>query len=98
MRARVERLVAAALDEIAEDLDEPIDDSVDSDVLLYGEGGQLSSLMLVTLLVSVEQALEDEFDVSVVLADERAMSQSTSPFRTARSLTDYASELVSERL
>jgi D-alanine--poly(phosphoribitol) ligase subunit 2 len=97
-RARIERLVAAAVDELVEDLDEPIDLSAGPDALLYGEGGQLSSLMVVTLVVSVEQALEDELEVSVTLTDERAMSRSVSPFRTVRSLTDYATELVSERL
>jgi acyl carrier protein len=94
----VESLVAAAFDEVVEDLDEPIDLSAGSETLLYGEGGEFSSLMVVTLVVSVEQALEDEFDVSVTLTDERAMSRSVSPFRTVGSLTDYATELLSERL
>jgi acyl carrier protein len=97
-RATVERLVAAAVDEVVEDLDEPIDLSAGSDTLLLGEGGELSSLMVVTVVVSVEQALEEEFDVSITLTDDRAMSQSISPFRTVGSLTEYATELLSERL
>jgi acyl carrier protein len=88
----------AAFEEAVEELDEPVDLSAGSETVLYAEGGQFSSLMVVTLVVSVEQALEDEFDVSVTLTDERAMSRSVSPFRTLGSLTDYATELVSERL
>ena len=52
---------------------------------------------LVTLIVDVEQRLEEQYDVVVVLADERAMSQERSPFRSVSSLADYISQLVEEQ-
>jgi D-alanine--poly(phosphoribitol) ligase subunit 2 len=67
------------------------------DTVLFGEGGILTSLELVALIADVEELLEDEIGVTVILADERALSQKTSPFRTARSLADYAATLVEEQ-
>ena len=56
---------------------------------LYGTGGALDSLGLVAVLVELEQRLADEMGTSVPLMDDRAMSQSRSPFRTPDALADY---------
>ena len=63
---------------------------------LMGLDGKLDSLGLVALLVIIEQNIEDEFDVSITLADERAMSQKHSPFRTIGTLVDYIDILLKE--
>jgi acyl carrier protein len=63
---------------------------------LIGSGGVLDSLGLVTLIVDLEQKLADEYGMSLTLADERAMSQSHSPFRTIRALADHIRLLVEE--
>ena len=65
---------------------------------LFGSGSKLDSLEFVNLVVAVEQNIEDEFDVTITLADERAMSQETSPFRTVGTLTDYIEMLLGEKL
>lgn len=61
---------------------------------LFGQEGILDSLGLVTLVVAVEQAIEDELGVSISLADEKAMSQRHSPYRTIGALAEYASQLI----
>ncbi len=61
---------------------------------LLGRQGVVDSLGLVTVVVSVEQSIEDELGAAVTLADERAFSQRSSPFRTVGSLAAYAEELV----
>jgi len=63
---------------------------------LYGKKGKLDSLGLVNFIVAVESALEEEFGVTVTLADERAMSLRNSPFRTIGVLADYVSSLLEE--
>ena len=65
---------------------------------LFGSGSKLDSLDLINLVVAVEQNIEDEFDVTITLADERAMSQENSPFRTVGSLADYIELLLEEKL
>lgn len=61
---------------------------------LFGGDGVLNSLGLVSFIVSVEEALEDEFGISILLADEKAMSRRTSPFSRVSNLVDYILELI----
>jgi acyl carrier protein len=63
---------------------------------LFGDGAILDSLGLVGLIVAVEEQIQDEFGVAVTLADERALSQSQSPFLTIGTLVDYVNMLISE--
>jgi len=64
--------------------------------VLFGRDGKLDSLGLVTLLVIIEQNIEDEFNVNITIADERAMSQKHSPFRTVGTLANYIDILLKE--
>ena len=73
-------------------------DEINFDTTIYGNDSRLDSLGLVNLLVTIEQNIEDEFDASLTLADERAMSQKHSPFRTIGSLADYIDMLLKEEL
>ena len=65
--------------------------------VLFGKNGKLDSLGLVNLIVAVEQNIEDGFEISITLADERAMSQKHSPFSTVGSLADYIEMLIEEK-
>ena len=40
--------------------------------------------------IEVEQAVEDELGVRISLADEKALSQRNSPYRTVKALAEYA--------
>ena len=64
--------------------------------VLFGKDGRLDSLGLVNMIVAVEESVSKEFGAELILADSRAMSQKTSPFRTVRSLVDYVSLLLKE--
>jgi D-alanine--poly(phosphoribitol) ligase subunit 2 len=57
--------------------------------VLFGRGAQLESIKLVTLVIDIEQRLTDALGTEVILADEKALSQKRSPFRTIGSLVDY---------
>ena len=63
---------------------------LDSATALFGGEGFLDSMALVTLVVAVEQAIEEKFGTNVSLADPGAMSQEHSPYRTIGALADYA--------
>jgi D-alanine--poly(phosphoribitol) ligase subunit 2 len=64
--------------------------------VLFGNEGRLDSLSLVNLLVIIEQNIEDEFDISLTIADERAMSQKQSPFKNIGTLANYLYMLLKE--
>lgn len=59
-------------------------------------GGALDSVGLVSLIVELEQQIADRGEASITIADDRAMSQKRSPFRTIGSLADYVQGLMME--
>jgi acyl carrier protein len=69
-------------------------DGSSDDLPLLGPGSTLDSMGLVTLIVDVEQRLADEYDITVTLASEMAMSRRQSPFRSVGTLADYIAELT----
>jgi acyl carrier protein len=100
-RNEIEHLVLESLGEILserkeeEQLEVP---PVDESTYLIGRRAVLDSLGLVTMIVNIEQKLSDGNGISVTIADERALSQEKSPFRTVRTLSDYVSLLVEEEI
>lgn len=69
----------------------------DEQTPLFGRGTSLDSLAFVSLLVDVEQQVNEQLSILITLADDRALSQKKSPFRTIRSLTDYICMLIQEQ-
>ena len=98
MKVKILQLIYEAIDVLNEQLPDEEQLEKSSDTKLFGSGSKLDSLGLINLVVAVEQNIEDEFDVTITLADERAMSQETSPFRTVGTLADYIEMLLEEKL
>ena len=65
---------------------------------LIGKGAFIGSVGLVSLIVDVEEKLNDNYGISITIADERAMSQEKSPFLTVETLSEYITLLVKEQL
>jgi acyl carrier protein len=96
-RATVAGLVIAGLQEVLAQKEPVPQGFVDEETRLIGQNSVLTSLDMVSLIVDLEQRLDEEYGLTLTLADDRAMSQRNSPFRTVRSLTDYVSLLVEEQ-
>jgi acyl carrier protein len=64
------------------------------DTVLLGQDAAIDSMALVNLLLDVEEAVRARFGVSLILADERAMSRTRSPFRTVATLAEYITPLL----
>jgi acyl carrier protein len=62
--------------------------AVGRDAILFGPGSPLDSLGLVALLIDLEEALQDR-GLEITLSDDRAMSESRSPFRSVPTLVAY---------
>lgn len=88
-------IISSAAEETDTKLAAQIQESSEA-TALYGPEGLLDSLGLVRLIIAVETAIADEFDVHVTLADERAISQRSSPFRTVGTLADYIVMVMKE--
>jgi acyl carrier protein len=93
-RTEIAALVLASLRGVLSQKDGSPPEIMGESTYLIGSGSLLDSLGLVTLIVDLEQRLENEYGISLTLADERAMSQKNSPFRTVRSLADYICLLI----
>lgn len=71
-------------------------ETVNDDTPLFGPDSSLDSLGLVSLLTDVESRVYDELKMEIVIASDRAMSQTRSPFRTVGSLTLFVEDLAKE--
>jgi len=68
-----------------------------AETVLFGHSGKLDSLGLVDLILATEERIMEEFDISITLADEKAMSQKKSPFMTVATLADYIGHILDEK-
>jgi acyl carrier protein len=93
-KERVTQEVFRAIDEVNANLPEGRQLEKSTDTVLFGERGELDSLGLVSLIVATELQVEEAFGVSITIADEKAMSQERSPFKTIASLVDYVDSLL----
>ena len=97
MKEKIVKLVFEAIREVNDQL--PIEKRLElsEGTIIFGREGKLDSLGVVNLIVAVEQAVEDNLGVSLVLADDRAMSQKRSPFQTVGTLVEYINQLLKEQ-
>ncbi|MET0292140.1 MAG: hypothetical protein ABW136_07205 [Steroidobacteraceae bacterium] len=63
---------------------------------LLGGNSTLDSLTVVQIVAELERASEERFGKAVVLADERAMSRRSSPFRNVATLAEHLDERLAE--
>ena len=96
MQKKIEKIIVEALVELNEELENENLNNPTSETKLYGGSGALDSLALVSLITDLEERISDEFEKDIILADEKAMSQRTSPFRSVETLTNYIQKLLEE--
>lgn len=97
MQAEITQLIIDTVNDLAEQDELELDGAVSADTALFGEGGILDSMALVSTVIALEQAIEEKYEVNIGLADEKALSQKNSPYRTVTTLADYSSQLISEQ-
>lgn len=82
-------IVIASLNEVFAQTGAPVPESLGEDTVLVGSDPVLDSLGVVQLIVEVEQRVEQAHNISVTLANDKAMSARNSPFRTIGVLADH---------
>lgn len=87
-RATVTDVVFAAVDEVNQQLRRGQRLAKSEATIISGESSQLDSLGLVNLIFSIEQKVEEEFGITLALADEVVSAVDQDPFRTIGSLSD----------
>lgn len=90
-RDRVTQIVVEALGNALSEFD--LQQEATSESAIYGDDSILDSTALVSMIVDIEDQLEEEFGFVVSLTDEQAISQSNSPFSTVPAMASYIMEV-----
>jgi acyl carrier protein len=93
---QVDNAIKEAIEELKHQLEPGKSISNDPSTLLYGIDARLDSLDLVTLIILTEQKVQDKTGKSITLANEKALSMRSSPFRSVGSLREYVMSLLQE--
>ena len=91
---KIDHIITEAIAEINSNLPKDKQFLISKETPLFGENVNIDSLGFVNLLVNIEYNIEDEFNLSITIADEHAMSQKNSPFKTLGTLSEYVLGLV----
>jgi acyl carrier protein len=88
------RTIFDAVDQVNEHLpnQHKIDKSMQT-VLVDNSRG-LDSLTIVTLIVAIEQRIEEKYGKAINLADGESLSRTANPFRSIEKLADHISLLI----
>lgn len=92
----IESVILAAVRDACEETGRPVPPDLGSETRLFGGEGLLDSLALVSMVLDVERRLSEQHGLDVSLVDDRAMSQTRSPFATVAALRGYIQQLVRE--
>lgn len=93
VRGRVIKLIYASFDSEGHSANKL---NKSEETVLFGHGSVLDSFELVGLILAIESKITQEFSITVTLANEKAMSQMNSPFRSVAALADYAVQLIQD--
>ena len=96
LRLRIQGIVHHRLVALGSELAGLSSTPINSETRLVGAGAALDSIGLVTLIADLEGDIQREFGKVVVLADEKAMSRTLSPFRKVGTLVEYVEAKLRE--
>ena len=85
-KEKIIQAIFSAIDDLNEQLAPEKQLEKSASTVLFGKSAKLDSLGFINLIVAIEEKVEEAFDVIVAIADERAMSQASSPFKTVETL------------
>lgn len=97
MKKRVIDIVLDGVNVINHNLDNRLPVNLLEQCPLYGSVNGIDSMSLVALIGIVEDSLENQLDVSIIIANEKAMSRKNSPFLTVGTLVDYICDLIQSK-
>lgn len=96
-RTALVELICQCLREVLEERDMKTPVSLGELTTLLGPSAVLDSLGLVRLIAATEEEVAARHGVSVTLADERALSETNSPFRSVGALADFVATALADR-
>jgi acyl carrier protein len=96
-KEEVIEIVVSNVKSLVDTLPEEQKFEVDQNTILFGNGSNIDSLSLVSIIVDLESIFSNDYNLEISLTDDRAMMRKTSPFDSIITLVDYIDELISEK-
>ena len=93
-KEEINQVVLNTFSQVLADNEKSMTEELTEATSLMGSDSPFDSVDLVTFIVALEETLEDDFNLSVTLADDRAMSQEISPFKSIKSISEYIEKLT----
>ena len=93
MQDKIVTIVQTAINEVNEDADEKLEYA---DTALFGKNGGIDSFSFVTLISSIEEQIQEQFDKEIYLVSEQVYEKKYNPFATIGSLEEYILEKLQE--
>ncbi len=93
---RIENIIIESLKEYNQEKESTKLHNPTSKTRLYGEESIFDSMGLVYLITDIEEKISEKKKKNIVLADEKDMSQKTSPFKDVETLAKYIQNLLEE--
>lgn len=85
----IARIVTAALEDASQIRPPGQQIEVGASTLLAGDGGVLTSLETISLILAVEQQVNATFGTDLVVFDEQLIADPVGPFRSVDTLVDH---------
>ena len=93
-KAEIINIIYLSIEDINKENDTDIKKEITTK--LFGTSSELDSILLVNLIVSVEENLEELVGEYVPIADERAFSLEESPFKSIDTLASHIEVLLND--
>lgn len=90
------KLIYDSIDELNLDLEADEQIEKNENTSIFGSDSKLDSMGLVNLITILEEKIEERTGRFISIADERAMSLESSPFKTIGTLIEYVTQLLNE--
>jgi|TARA_R110000850_G_scaffold22646_11_gene66970 acyl carrier protein len=90
VRDKIFTIIKEAVTDLNEELDYDSLKNVSEQTTIFGGDDGIDSLSLVMLVTEIESLVFDQLNLSISLADEKAMSMRNSPYRNVGALLDFA--------
>ena len=91
MQDKIVTIVQTAINEVNEEKLEYAKDTA-----LFGKNGGIDSFSFVTLISSIEEQIQEQFDKEIYLVSEQVYEKKYNPFATIGSLEEYILEKLQE--
>lgn len=94
MQEKIKEIVIKCVEETIKEWDIGISCSIDEFFPIFSKNSNFSSMNIVSLIVNIEDEIENIFGKKIILANDRAFSLENSPFKNINSITEYINKIL----